>query len=210
MGDKEAADRALSYLFNVQQKPDGSFPQNSWLDGRPFWGSLQLDEVSYPLVLAYQLGRTDKESFVKHVRPAADFIVRRGPFTQQERWEEKGGYSPSTIAAEIAGLACAADIAYVNGDRVSADRYLKTADKWAQNVDRWTVTNGIMSDHGYYLRITDNDDPNDGAKVEINSGGGTYDEREIVDAGFLELVRLGIKPVNDSNIVNSLGLVDKL
>ncbi len=120
LGDKASAESALDYLFRVQQKPDGSFPQNSWLDGRPFWGSLQLDEVAYPLVLAYQLGRIDKETFVRHVRPAADFIVTRGPSTPQERWEEKSGYSPSTIAAEIAGLVCAADIARRNDDEASA------------------------------------------------------------------------------------------
>ncbi|MCA1555941.1 MAG: glycoside hydrolase family 15 protein, partial [Acidobacteria bacterium] len=71
MGDKAGADRALNYLFKVQQKADGSFPQNSWLDGRPFWGSLQMDEVAYPLILAYTLGRTDNETWTKHVRPAA-------------------------------------------------------------------------------------------------------------------------------------------
>ena len=34
MGDTAAANRALDYLFNVQQKQDGSFPQNSWANGR--------------------------------------------------------------------------------------------------------------------------------------------------------------------------------
>jgi glucoamylase len=104
LGDKDAAVRALDFLFRVQQKPDGSFPQNSYLDGKPFWGSLQHDEVAYPLILAYQLGRTDKATYENHVKKAADFIVRTGPKTPQERWEEEGGYSPSTIAAEIAGL----------------------------------------------------------------------------------------------------------
>ena len=210
MGDLAGANRALDYLFKVQQKPDGSFPQNSWVDGRPIGSGLQMDQVAFPVILAYQLKRKDRETWLRHIKPAADFIVSNGPRTQQERWEEKSGYSPSTIAAEIAGLACAADIASFNRDRVSAERYLKTADAWARNVDRWTVTRGFKSDHSYYLRITENDDPNDGAKIEINSGGGTYDEREIVDAGFLELVRLGIKPVNDPNIVNSLTIVDKL
>ena len=210
MGDRASANRALDYLFKVQQQADGSFPQNSWVDGRTIGGGLQMDQVAFPLILAYQLKRNDRQTWRKHIKPAADFIISNGPRTQQERWEEKGGYSPSTIAAEIAALACAADIASVNGDRVSADNYLKTADEWARNVDRWTVTRGFKSDHDYYLRITENDDPNDGAKIEINSGGGTYDEREIVDAGFLELVRLGIKPLNDPNIVNSLAVVDKL
>jgi glucoamylase len=210
MGDRAAANRALDYLFKVQQKADGSLPQNSWVDGRQIGGGLQMDQVAFPLILSYQLERSDRSTWRKHIKPAADFIVSTGPYTQQERWEEKSGYSPSTIAAEIAGLVCAADIASINRDHVSADRYLKTADEWARNVDPWTVTAGLKSDHHYYLRITENDDPNDGAKIEINSGGGTYDEREIVDAGFLELVRLGIKRADDSNIVNSLAVVDKL
>jgi len=210
MGDKASANRALDYLFKVQQKSDGSFPQNSWVDGRPIGGGLQMDQVAFPLILAYQLKRSGHDTWLRHIKPAADFLVSNGPATPQERWEEKPGYSPSTIAAEIAGLVCAADIASVNGDRVSATSYLKTADEWAQNVDRWTVTAGLKSDHAYYLRITDNDDPDDGEKIEINSGGGKYDEREIVDAGFLELVRLGIKPAYHPNIVNSLAMVDKL
>ena len=113
MGDRATAKRALDYLFRVQQKPDGSFPQNTWVDGRPIGGALQMDEVAFPLVLAYQFGRTDRITWRKHIKPAADFIVRKGPATSQERWEEKAGYSPSTIAAEIAGLVCAARIAGV-------------------------------------------------------------------------------------------------
>ncbi|MFL6282615.1 MAG: glucan 1,4-alpha-glucosidase, partial [Pyrinomonadaceae bacterium] len=211
LGDKASADRALDYLFRVQQKPDGSFPQNSWLDGRPFWGSLQLDEVSFPLVLAYQLGRTDNETFIKHVRPAADFIVREGPFTPQERWEEKSGYSPSTIAAEIAGLTCAAEIARRNGDEASAAIYTSTADDFARNVERWTVTTtGKHGDGNYYLRLSFDEDPDDGAPFDMGNGGGTFDEREIVDAGFLELVRLGVRAPADPLIAKSLEVVDRV
>lgn len=211
LGDKASADRALDYLFRVQQKPDGSFPQNSWLDGRPFWGSLQMDEVAYPLVLAYQLGRTDDETFVKHVRPAADFIVRHGPFTPQERWEEKSGYSPSTIAAEIAGLTCASEIARRNGDDASAAIYLAAADDFARNVERWTATTtGVYDDKNYYLRLTLDDDPNDGEPFNVGNGGGTFDEREIVDAGFLELVRLGVRSPQDPLVAKSVAVVDKV
>ena len=210
LGDKASAGRALDYLFRVQQKPDGSFPQNSWLDGRPFWGSLQLDEVAYPLILAYQLGRFDKDTFVKHVRPAADFIVTHGPSTPQERWEEKSGYSPSTIAAEIAGLVCAADIARLNHDEASASIYLAAADDFARNVERWTATtNGPHGDRNYYLRLSFNEDPDDGAPFDMGNGGGTFDEREIVDAGFLELVRLGIKSPQDPLVAKSLGIIDR-
>jgi len=211
MGDRAAAVRALDYLFTVQQKKDGSFPQNSWLDGKAAGGGLQMDEVAYPLILAYQLHRVDRETWTKHVKPAADFLIRKGPQTPQERWEEESGYSPSTIAAEIAGLVCAAEIARRNHDEASAKTYLATADDWARHVDRWTATKtGVYGDKNYYIRITENDNPNDGAPLEINSNGGTFDERAVVDAGFLELVRLGIKRARDPLILKSLAVVDKV
>ncbi|MGH9930337.1 MAG: glycoside hydrolase family 15 protein [Pyrinomonadaceae bacterium] len=211
MGDRASGNRALNYLFKVQQKPDGSFPQNSWVDGRPIGGGLQMDQVALPLVLAYQLQRTDKTTWLKHVKPAADFILRKGPTSQQERWEEKPGYSPSTIAAEVAGLVCAARIAALNQNKLSASLYLKKADEWAREVEIWTATaTGPHAKETYFLRVTENDDPNDGARIEINSGGGVYDEREIVDAGFLELVRLGIKPADDPLIERSLVIIDRL
>ena len=210
LGDRASAGRALDYLFRVQQKPDGSFPQNSWLDGRPFWGSLQMDEVAYPLVLALELGRTDRETYLRNVRPAADFIVRHGPSTPQERWEEKSGYSPSTIAAEIAGLVSAAEVARRNGDEASAAIYLAAADDFARNVERWTATTtGPHGDGNYYLRLSFDEDPEDGAPFDVGNGGGTFDEREIVDAGFLELVRLGVRPPADPLVAKSLTVVDR-
>lgn len=210
LGDKPAAERALDFLFNIQQKPDGSFPQNSWLDGKPFWGSLQMDEVGYPLIMAWQLGRFDKKTYIKNVKPAADFIVKNGPKTPQERWEEEAGFSPSTIAAEIAGLVCAADIAKRNGDETSARLYLKTADDWQANIEKWTATTtGPYGDGNYYLRITQNAKPDSGDKIELNNGAGTVDERSVVDAGFLELVRLGIKPADDPLIAKSVKVIDE-
>lgn len=210
-GDRDAAERALNYLFTVQQKPDGSYPQNSWLDGKPYWTALQIDEVSYPLILAWQLARTDEETWTKHVRPTAEFIVSRGPVTEEERWEELGGYSPSAIAAEIAGLVCASDIARKNGATNDAQRYLRVADEWAANVEKWTVTTtGHLSKAGagYYIRIDNTTDPNDGAKLDVKNGGGVWDKRDVVDAGFLELVRLGIRPANDATIARSVEVID--
>ncbi len=207
-GDTAAANRSLDYLFDVQQKPDGSFPQNTLLDGTPYWGSLQLDEVAFPIVLAHQLGRYDTATW-QHVKKAADFIVGHGPATPQERWEEEGGYSPSTIAAEVAGLVSAADIARRNGDDGSATLYLAVADSWQQHVKDWTfTTTGPLGDHHYFERVDDDGNPNDGHQLEINNGGGTYDERAVVDAGFLELVRLGVLPADDPEVVGSLPEVD--
>ncbi len=211
LGDTAAADRALEFLFKVQQKPDGSFPQNSWLDGKPFWNSLQMDEVAFPLILSYQLQRFDKGTYEKHIKKAADFIVRNGPTTPQERWEERSGYSPSTIAAEIAGLICAADIARKNGDEASALLYTATADDWARNIERWTATTkGKYGDGNYYLRLTQKGNPNAGDKLDLGNGAGFFDEREIIDAGFLELVRLGIKSPDDPLIAKSVKVVDEV
>jgi len=211
LGDTAAANRALEFLFKVQQKPDGSFPQNSYLDGKPFWGSLQLDEVAFPLILAYQLQRFDKATYENHVKRAADFLVKTGPKTPQERWEEKSGYSPSTIAAEIAGLVCAAHIAKLNGDEASATIYLATADDWARKVEMWTATtNGKYGDGNYYIRLTENGKPDAKEKTVLNNNAGTFIENEIIDAGFLELVRLGIKSPDDPLIVKSLKVVDQV
>ncbi len=209
MGDLVSANRLLNYLFRVQQKLDGSFPQNSFVYGSPIGNGLQMDEVALPLVLAYQLGRKDHNSWLSHIKPAADFIVRNGPRTDQDRWEEKPGYSPATIAAQVAGLVCAAEIAKANNDAASVTRYLDTADNWVRNIEKWTVTRAEGAS-GYYLRITANNDPNDGAKMEINSSSLVVDERKILDAGFLELVRLGIKRPGDPLIVESLKLIDQL
>jgi glucoamylase len=207
-GDSATARRALRYLFEVQQKPDGSFPQNSWLDGRPYWTSQQMDEQSYPLILAWQLGITDSATWRKHLQPEAEYVVAHGPATQQERWEEVGGLSPSTMAAEIAGLVCAAAIARTNGD-TAAGRYLATADDWASHLEPWLVTTtGHLASHGYYLRIDDNRDPNDASRLDVHNGGGVWDERDVVDQGFIELVRLGIRPASDTIIVNSLRVID--
>ena len=207
-GDRAAADRSLDYLFDVQQKPDGSFPQNSLLDGTPYWGSLQLDEVALPIVLAGQLGRDDAGTW-RHVRRAADFLVGHGPATPQERWEEEGGYSPSTIAAEIAGLVTAADLARTHGDDASATLYTAVADDWQRRVTDWTfTTTGPLGNGEYFTRIDDNGDPDDGHQLEMNNGGGTFDEREIVDGGFLDLVRLGVLPADDPHVLGSLPELD--
>ena len=209
-GDKPAANRALDFLFDHQQLEDGSFPQNTQVDGRPKWKALQMDQVGLPIVLAWQLGRT-KPADWRHVRSAADLIVEKGPVTEQERWENQEGYSPATIAAEIAGLVCAADIARRNGDTKRAASYERKADSWAANVQRWTATtNGPYSPAPYYLRLTKDRKPNRGTKYAIgDSGPSKLDQRRVVDVSFLELVRLGVKRFDDPAILNTLQIVDQ-
>jgi glucoamylase len=137
-GDMNAANRYLDFLLK-HQSDNGSLPRNWQVNGTALPGDIQLDEVSYPLILAWQLNRSDAATW-SNVKKSADFIVTSGPATAKERWEEAAGFSPSTIAAEIAGLVCAADIADKNGDTQARDRYLATADNWQRNVENWTFT----------------------------------------------------------------------
>jgi glucoamylase len=211
-GDSAGANRAVDYLFGRQQKADGSFPQNSTVDGTPHWGNLQLDEVAFPIVLAWQLGRTDPALYRDHIKRAADFLVNfpGAPFTPQERWENQSGYSPATIASEIAGLICAADIARRNGDTASAARYEAAADDWQKRVEGWTATrNGPYSPRPYYLRLTKDGKPNSGTTYNIGDSGPTVDQRKVVDPSFLELTRLGVKPASDPVIRNTIAVVDQ-
>ncbi|KFE72098.1 glycoside hydrolase family 15 protein [Hyalangium minutum] len=210
LGDRAAAERALDHLFQVQQRSDGSFPQNATVDGTPHWSNLQLDEVALPIVLAWQLGRADRETYTGHVQKAADFLLAHGPVTPQDRWENQSGYSPGTIAAEIAGLICAADLARRNGDTASAERYEATADAWQRQVEAWTVTtHGPLASHPYYLRLTKDGNPNAGTAYSLGDGGpSAMDQRRVVDSSFLELVRLGVKPAGEPLIAQSLAVVD--
>ncbi|HZO74623.1 MAG TPA: carbohydrate-binding protein [Ktedonobacteraceae bacterium] len=208
-GDTSDPKRALLWAFNTQQKSDGHFPQNSFVDGTPFFNGIQMDEQAFPIVLAWKLGVTDSTNYNQHIKPAANYIIEHGPFTGQERWEENSGYSPSTIAAEIAGLASAADIARINGDTVNQTRYDNYADYFQGLVANWTfTTTGPLGSGSYFERIDDNANPNDGHSLTIQNGGGTFDERSVVDAGFLELARQGVMPANSPYITLSLPVVD--
>ncbi len=217
-GDKQSADQAVNYLFNVQMQTTshdgerysrpGRFPQNSFVDGTPYWNATQMDETAMPIILAWKLERTDLWPKVKQ---AAEYLSHNGPGTGQERWEEMAGYSPSTIAAEIAGLVCAADLAKAAGDPGAAAFYLRTADGWRNNVANWTfTTSGPHGDGNYYIRITANQDPNDDVQLTFGNGVGAHGERYIVDGGFLELVRMGAMSPNDWTILGTLPEYDAI
>jgi glucan 1,4-alpha-glucosidase len=210
-GDLATARDAVNFLFNNQQLADGSMPRNSLLNGKvaPDSFNTQLDEASYPIIMAYQLRMTDHILYQNHIKAAANFVISHGPSFGPERWEEQGGYSPSTISAEIAGLVAAADIAKVNGDTQSAQVWLGVADDWQRSIEGWTVTtNGPLASHPYFIRLSKTGDPNAAISYNVGNGGPTLDQRSVIDAGFLELVRLGLKPFNDTAVTESLPVVD--
>jgi GH15 family glucan-1,4-alpha-glucosidase len=175
-----------------------------------------MDNISFPAVMAYQLWEAgvdfeDAGYDYEHVRRSADYVARNGPPTAQERWEEEAGYSPSSLAAEIAGLACAGKLAVEAGETADALVWLALADRWTDNVERWTAAETGTDRHDqtpYYVRITRDGNPDAGHLRTLANDGPTLDERDVIDAGFLELVRLGIKPASDPVVRNSLHEVD--
>ncbi|MFZ1084733.1 MAG: glycoside hydrolase family 15 protein [Terracidiphilus sp.] len=223
-GRVETARRALVYLACTQQ-PNGGFAQNFWLDGRPYWSGLQLDEVAYPLILAWRLWKEDglgEMDIYPFVEKAAGFLVRHAPITYQERWEENAGYSPSTLAAAIAGLLTAAEIVRAH-ESVELATFLEEFADWIEHhIEDWTATNeGVLHPEirRHYMRIRP---PEKGEAYACESCGtetirlnnrppGTRTEfaaREIVDAGFLELVRYGVRRADDPLVIDSLKVVD--
>jgi glucoamylase len=223
-GDCATPLRALIYL-DVSQKQDGGFSQNFWIDGDPYWRGVQLDEVAFPILLAWGLRREhalqDFDPYPMVLRAAA-YLVRHGPVTPQERWEEVSGYSPSTLASNIAALICAACFARERGDAETAKYLEEYADFLECHIESWTVTTegtllpGVTR---HYIRIlpesADNpnpaEDPNQGNVTIANLQPGAqsvFPAKEVVDAGFLELVRHGIRSASDPIVVDSLKVVD--
>ncbi|MFC7020912.1 MULTISPECIES: glycoside hydrolase family 15 protein [Haloarcula] len=216
----DGLDRAIDHLefvYEHQQQPDGFVPQNTYVNGETRWVGEQMDNISFPQVMAYHLWErgVDFEDVAYdfgNLRRSADYVARNGPATSQERWEEEAGYSPSTIAAEIAGLVCAGKVAMDTGRDADALSWFALADQWTNVVESWTATETGTEKHDrtpYYVRVTREGEPESGVKRTLANGGPTLDERDIVDAGFLELVRLGIKPWDDAVVRNSVAEVDK-
>ncbi|MFG1704457.1 glucodextranase DOMON-like domain-containing protein [Nonomuraea sp. M3C6] len=208
-GDVATARATARFLLERQQLPDGRLPRNSLLNGKlaPDSGGDQLDETAYPILMAYQSGLT---GVWEQVRAAADFLVAHGPAFGVERWEEQSGYSPSTIAAEIAGLVAAGEIASKQGDQGRDRLYRATADHFARSIKGWTVTTTGPYASRYFLRLSRTGDPDAAVSYNLGNGGPTEDQRRVVDAGFLELTRLGILPANDPDILASLPVVDRV
>ncbi len=225
-GRAETARRALVYLACTQQ-PNGGFAQNFWIDGTPYWGGVQLDEVAYPLILAWRLwkaGGLGELHIFPFVERAAGFLVRHAPITNQERWEENAGYSPSTLAAAIGGLICAAEMARAH-ESAELGEFLEVFADWIEgHLEDWTVTNNGVLDpevKRHYMRIRPPECgeayAHEGCGKEVlwlaNRPPGTrteFEAREIIDAGFLELVRYGVRRADDPLIVDSLKVVDRV
>jgi len=156
------------------------------------------------------------------VRRAASFLVRTGPVTQQDRWEEDGGYSPFTLAVEIAALLAASDFAEANGDARLASYLRETADAWNAHVERWTYVAGTelarrVGVDGYYVRIAppevaDAASPMGGFVPIKNrpAGESRAPSAFIVSPDALALVRFGLRAADDPRIRNTVTVIDAI
>jgi len=224
LGRRETPMRALVYLA-CAQRPDGGFAQNFWVNGTPYWSGMQLDEVAFPIILAWRLWKEDALGdfdVFPFVERAASFLMKFAPVTQQERWEENAGYSPSTLAAVISALICAGELVRAHDSAELADFYAAFADWIESNLDAWTVTDdGVLLPEvkRHYMRIRP---PQKGDRFFDPSVGegnirlanrepgerNEFEAREIVGGGFLELVRYGVRSPHDPLVVDSLKVVD--
>lgn len=239
LGDEETAKTAFTYLKKVQvtdklkenHGDTGWFLQKTHVDGEVEWVGVQLDQTAMPIMLAWKLWQanvlsSEEVTFWYHemLKPAADFLVDGGlakilwnntqivpPITQQERWEEQSGYSPSTTAAIISGLITASDIAKLADDIKSSDRYLSTAKEYSAGVEKYMYTtqgNFDSAKLGYYFRLAKDSDANSDMPLGDNNGRIGVNKKDVLDGGFLELVRYGVRNANDKYILNSLSAYD--
>ena len=226
-GAHEDALRVLHYL-EATQEADGHWAQNMWLDGRPYWSGLQMDETAFPILLVDLMRREAPDCFLDPrrwwpmVSKAATFIAVNGPVTQQDRWEEDGGYSPFTLAAEVSALLVAGDLAQTLGLDERAEFLRQMADTWNDNIERWTYA--VNTDlarqvgvEGYYVRISPPD--GDGAASPLQGfvpiknralSNNNVPAVEIVSPDALALVRFGLRRANDPRVLNTVRVIDAL
>lgn len=225
-GDHKQALAMLQYLREVQLS-SGHWPQNLWLDGRPYWRGVQMDECAFPILLADLLYRNNHLSanllnrFIPMIRKAAGYIVENGPATSQDRWEEDGGYSPFTLAVEIAALLAAADLLERQGDAAAALHLRETADCWNDQIENWTYASDpdICADvgvQGYYVRIggngvTDLATATQGQTPIRNqvTDKSLLPTREVISPDALALVRFGLRAADDPRIVDTIKVIDR-
>jgi glucoamylase len=226
VGAKREARDILLYL-EATQEADGHWAQNMWLDGSPYWQGIQMDETALPILLVdlawreAALDAADRTRFWPMVRNAAAYLVRNGPVSPEDRWEENPGYAPFTIGAEIAALLAAADCADVNDEPATA-RYLReTADAWYAAIDRWIYSGDgaeAMRHHcqGYYVRIAPADtdespDHVDGSIDLVHAGADGWTPADhVVSPDALALVRFGLRAADDPRITDTVRIIDAL
>ena len=217
----------LRYL-RATQESDGCWPQNCWLDGAPFWRGLQLDECAFPMLLLDMAWRSgalrhpDLPPYWPMVHRAAGFVLRNGPRTKQDRWEENAGYTPFTIAVAVASLLAAAEIGEALDVEAAPALFRDTADAWNEQIEDWVYVRdtplareaGVA---GYYIRIAPESPLTDGpdlhGQVQVRNheaGTGSIAADALVSTDALALVRFGLRAPDDPRILDTVAVIDKM
>ena len=226
-GAGDDARRVLRFL-QVTQDADGHWCQNMWLDGSPYWEGIQMDEVALPVLLVDLASRSgvlkpgERAAYWPMIERAVRFIVRNGPVSPQDRWEEDSGYSPFTLGAEIAALLVAAEDADANGRAAMATYLRETADAWNASLDDWMYVTGTALARqcgvdGYYVRVAEPDwadaaSPMQGFVPIKNRppSDSSANAALTVSPDALALVRFGLRAADDPRIVNTVRVIDAL
>jgi glucoamylase len=219
LGGEAEARAVLGYLM-ATQNADGHWYQNQWLGGRPYWTGVQLDETAFPVLLAVSLAERDALGSmpVAHmVRNALAFLLREGPSSPQDRWEEDAGVNPYTLAVCIAALVAGADLL----PESERELPLLMADFWNARLEDWCVARDSALDqaHGigaHYVREA----PREilacptallrHLAIKNRVDDLCLDAAAQVGVDFLQLVRLGLRRADDPLILDTLKLADAL
>lgn len=216
--DEEARD-TLRYLIATQNE-DGHWYQNQWLGGRPYWTGVQLDEAAFPVLLAATLAERNAPDGIEvgdMVRRALGFLIRRGPSSDQDRWEENAGITTFTLAVCIAALVAGAELLTPRERWLS----LAVADFWNARIEDWTVARGTEVGRrfdvpAHYVRLapeailTDPGALRQPLPIKNRADGAAPPASEQISADFLQLVRFGLRAPSDMIVRDSLKLVDVL
>jgi glucoamylase len=205
----------LAHLAATQAR-NGHWPQNYFPSGQPFWTGTQLDEAAFPVLLAAKLrevGDPELPGTAQMVRAAIGFVVRTGPYSEQDRWEENPGVSAFTVAIAISALIAGAPWLAAE-ERARAE---ELADDWNERLEAWCyVRDTTLAEQlgvaGYYVRIATPDKSGDltGWVGLRNRQGEEILGSALVSLDFSYLVRLGLRSPHDPRIQDTIKVVDQI
>lgn len=209
-GHTDDAYRLLDYLAG-RQADDGCWHQNFFPDGTVYWDGVQLDETALPVLLAAKLAELghDVSAVTDMIRAAVGYLVRTGPLTEQDRWEEDPGGSPFTLGCMVAALVAGAE--FLQG--ADRDYVLSLADDWNQRIEEWsyvadTWLDRIFGTAGHYVRV--GPDPLTGTARIANQADRDFvaPSSGVLGLEFMYLARLGLRAAADQRMADSARLVD--
>ena len=220
VGATREAHNTLTYLL-ATQTADGHWNQNQWLSGKGHWQGVQLDETAFPVLLAAALeerSALNGSRVEDMVARALGFLMRQGPVSDQDRWEEDAGLNTFTLAACICALVAGARFLAQDARELA----LAFADYWNAQLEAWTSVRDtplarLYGVPGYYVRVapglalTDDRCPPDGVlpirNLQVDPG---LPASAQVAVDFLQLVRFGLRRADDPLVLATVKVADAL